>query len=383
MKTAMTGGFLLQPACNIILGYNRLVRNSILLLFISLLMTLTGCDATVAGESATSTPNFVTAVLPPSPVPLPTQTLPPPTPAPTIQPIDGTTTTQVNVRVETSTASESLGTIPQFSKVQIIGRDSSTSWYQIIYADSPTGTGWLRAEYVRGDAAAEIPVVASEAGGGSGVSGLVIQKINVRRGPGTSFELLGELNPKDVVFIFGKDESGEWAQIEFSGSANGNGWVALKFLQMENAEALIVIENATTTPQAAAGESAPSVDALSSAVQDGDSMQAPSAAIIFSANGARSAQINGDISSPDGDAEDWVQLTSQNGQVLIQLLCSEGMLKVELWNNGKVVESFSLACAENRLLNIKADETYLLRLSEADTNVFRHTKYALILDAIQ
>ena len=62
-------------------------------------------------------------------------------------------------------------------------------------------------------ASAKIVVVGDAAGSGSGVSGLVIQKINVRNGPAATFESLGVLNPNDVVFITGKDPSGAWIQI--------------------------------------------------------------------------------------------------------------------------------------------------------------------------
>ena len=151
-----------------------------------------GCDVNISSENAfTATPDFVTATLPPTLTPPATQISILPTSTlsiagePTISPIEGTTTTQVNVRAETSTASETLGLIGQFAKVQIIGKDASGSWYQIIYADSGTGHGWVRAEYVQVNAPAEIPLVENVAGNGSGVSGLVIQKINVRNGPGT------------------------------------------------------------------------------------------------------------------------------------------------------------------------------------------------------
>ncbi|MBI5823005.1 MAG: SH3 domain-containing protein [Chloroflexi bacterium] len=357
------------------------MRNSILLLLVSSAIVLAGCDVTAASENAAPTPDFVTATLPPSPIPLPTQTPPPPTPAPTIQPIEGTAITQVNVRAEPSTAGENLGTISQFSKVQIIGRDASTSWYQVIYADSSTGTGWVRAEYVQVNATAEIPVSAAGAGGGSGVSGLVIQKINVRNGPGTSFETLGELNPNDVVFISGKDESGAWMQIEFANSADGKGWAALEFLQVENVDALPVIGGVSPAPQAAASESAANVPLP--AMQDGDSMETPLAKMTIAPMNARAFQVNGEVSAPEGDAEDWVEFNSFSGAVVIQVLCSSTGLQVEVWNNGAGIEGFLLACGEERILNISPNSVYLLRLFNPASNEFRHTKYTLSVKTVR
>jgi uncharacterized protein YraI len=304
---------------------------------------------------------------------------------PTIPPIEGTTTTQVNVRAETSTASENLGTIAQFSKVQIIGRDASTSWYQIIYTDAAKGTGWIRAEYVQVNAPAEIPVIESGSGSGTGMSGLVIQKINVRSGPGVSYELLGELNPNDVVFITGKDESGTWVQIEFANSADGHGWASLEFLKLENADALPVVGDVnqpSATTASSVEEIAPTSLPLV-AVQDDDSMQAPLTKISFSALGARTAQIQGDISSPNGDMEDWVEFTSYNGSIAIQLLCTEKAVQVELWNTGAMAQQFSLACQEKHLLNVIPKQTYWLRISTADTDVLQYTVYTLVMKSVR
>ncbi len=359
------------------------MRYSIIFLLISSLAALTGCDVNIASENTTSTPAFVTATLPVTAIPQSTQTPLPPTPVPTISPIEGTTTTQVNVRTGTSTASDNLGMIAQFSKVQIIGRDASTSWYQIIYAGAPNGTGWVRAEYVQVNAAAEVPFIELGTGSGAGVSGLVIQKINVRSGPGTTFDSLGELNPNDVVFISGKDESGAWMQIEFASSADGKGWAALEFLRVENTDALPVIGSANATAEAVAQTATPQTNAALPAMLDGDSMEAPLAKITFSPLGARAVRISGNISSQDGDAEDWIEFTSYNGSIAIQILCSEGTLQVELQSDGESVDIFSLACAEKHLLNLKAGQTYLLRLSETGTSELHQTNYTLVMENIR
>ena len=359
------------------------MRYSIILLLVLPLAMLSGCGINVTSENTVPTPIFITATLPATAIPLPTETPLPPTSVPTISPIEGTTTTQVNVRAQTSTASANLGTIAQFAKVQIIGKDSSTSWYQIMYAGAPNGIGWIRAEYVQVDAAAEVPVIESVTGNGAGMSGLVIQKINVRSGPGTSFDTLGELNPNDVVFISGKDESGSWAQIEFANSADGKGWAALEFLNMENTDSLPVIGNTSPTPEVVVSESTPQTSALPYVMLDGDTMEAPLARIVFSPLNSRLISINSSISSPDGDTEDWVEFTSYNGSIAIQIFCSEGLVQVELQNKGQPFDTFQLSCMEKRLLSVNANETYLLRISEADPNGSHNTEYTLVLENIR
>ena len=350
---------------------------------LSSLVILTGCGVNVSSENTVPMPVFVTATLPATAIPLPTLTPLPPTPAPTIAPIEGTTTTQVNVRAETSTASDNLGIIAQFTMLQIIGRDKSTSWYQVIFAGAPSGTGWVRAEYVQVNAAAEIPVIESVSGGGVGVSGLVIQKINIRSGPGTSFDALGELNPNDVIFISGKDESGAWMQIEYASSADGKGWAALEFLKVENTDSLPVIRDISPTEEIVENVVAPQANILSLSMPDGDSMEAPLARINFSPLGTRTAQIEGNISSSAGDTEDWVEFTSYNGKVVVQVFCSEANLQMELKNGGESVDTFSLACSEKRLLNVTTNQTFLLRLSVAEAGEAGQTEYMLVMESIR
>ena len=381
-KTACEGGFLFRPVYlispHIILGYNRPVRYSIPFLLVLSLAALTSCGVNTSTENVTYTPVFITATLPATESPLPTQTSLPPTLAPTVSPIEGTTTTQVNVRAETSTASENLGMISQFSNVQVIGKDASTSWYQIIYAGAPNGIGWIRAEFVQINAAAEIPVIEIGAGGGAAVSGLVIQKINVRSGPGTTYSTLGELNPNDVVFISGKDESGAWMQIEFANSADGKGWAALEFLKVEDVNSLPVIGATSQTPEVVENGNAPQANEM---LPDGDSMETPLTSIDFSPHGARTVQIKSNVSSSNGDLEDWVQFASQGNSIAIHLFCSTGTLQVELISNGEVFDNFLLACTEKRLLHIAANQVYFLRLSEATSNGAGQINYTLMMES--
>ncbi len=339
----------------------------------------------------TATPNFVTATLPIASTPPTTQIVTLPTSTlslvavPTISPIDGTTTTQVNVRAQTSTASETLGLIGQFVKVQIIGRDASGSWYQIIFAESGTGYGWVRAEYVQVSAPAEIPLVENMAGNRSSVSGLVIQKINVRNGPGTTFESLGVLNPNDVVFITGKDPSSAWIQIEFMNAPDGKGWVASEFLQMQNPDSLPIIGDVAQAVGSGTPTSIPLTPPLfpSPARQDGDSMLSPFAVVIFSPSGMRALQVIGDVSAPDGDTEDWVQLTSFTAHLLAEVKCSNNELHVELWNNDHNASNVVLTCGERLVIKIEPAQSYFLRIQANDSSDLQYVQYSLKVSAVE
>jgi len=52
---------------------------------------------------------------------------------PTTAPVEGMTSTQINVRAEPSTSSNVLGIIPANTKVEITGKDPGENWWQIHY----------------------------------------------------------------------------------------------------------------------------------------------------------------------------------------------------------------------------------------------------------
>jgi uncharacterized protein YraI len=337
-----------------------------------------GCTGDVTPVVAE--PVFFTATLPSTTTLQATQTIAPPAAtfavAETVELIlvEGMTTTQVNVRAEPSTASASLGLVGIFAKVQISGRDSSGSWFQIVHAESPAGKGWVRAEYVQVNSGAEIrPVDVSTA---SGAGGVVIQKVNVRSGPGVDFELLGVLNSNDLVSITGRDSSGEWLLIEFAASPDGKGWVTAEFLQAANFDNLPVIGAAVEETPEPPVETAPVV-AAQTAAQDGDSMQSPLAAVAFSVTGSRALQVQGDVSAPQGDAEDWVGFEFESGEVVIAVNCEGGGLRGELWNAGASVKSF--LCGEQVTAQAVANGDFFVRLFQSEAG---YTAYTLRLEVM-
>lgn len=371
----------LAHALALILGYNRIVQLKNILLCSTAIILCAGCGGIANENSPTAMPNFLTATLPPTLSRQATQTSTLAAPMPSVvveeatpSPIEGMTTTQLNVRAEPSTASASLGMIGQFIKVQVIGSDTNRSWYQIIYAESQAGKGWVRAEYVQVNAPAEIPLVGTTSSSGA-VSGFVIQKTNVRNGPGTEFELLGVLNSNDVIFITGRDASGAWIQIEFASAPDGKGWVTAEFLQadMENAPLIGTAVDETPAPIV----EMPTAASAMTAAQDGDSMQSPLAVTVFSATGSRALQARGDISAPNGDAEDWIQFTTFGGVVEVQVMCSSTTLRAELSNHEKLVDSFS--CGEQFTVQAATGSNYFLRLIQSEDG---YTEYILNLEVI-
>ena len=354
-----------------------------------------GCGLNIAPDSSTPTIFIITSTLPPTTPPPATQTAQPPTTAPTPTPIEGTTSTKVNVRGEPSTAGTTLGMIDPSAKVQIFGKDPSGNWYQIVFVQASDGKGWVTAQYVdvkNKDAvpvigAAPAPTSVNGSDSSSGPSGVVIQQVNVRSGPGTDFNALGTLNPKDVVTLTGKDANGIWLQIAFVNGPGGKGWVTAAFVQANGTESLPIIGGSgdvigTGTPTVIPPTITPT---LVSALQDNDSQQAPAVNITFSPTNTRSIIYSSDVSAPTGDAEDWIQFTPYGNVISANLICTgNGTLKVELWQNNTPLQNWGeLSCGENKLLTVNAGQSYLMHLiAQSVSGRLEYTHYTLSLSAM-
>lgn len=78
----------------------------------------------------------------------------------------------------------------------------------------------------------------------------VDQIVNVREGPGTTFNVLGQIAPGQAYQVIGKTPSADWWQIEFG---NRNGWVIAQLATISgNRDAVAVAQNIPEPPAAVA-----------------------------------------------------------------------------------------------------------------------------------
>ncbi len=337
-------------------------------------------------EAATPTLQFITATLLPasSPQAALSETPHPPPPVPTLTSVEGITSTQLNVRAEPSTASEILGIIPADTKVQIVGKDPGESWWQILYPEAAPnyeGKGWVTAQYVSTAVQPEVPVI----GGGTSPDNpnvaVIQQQLNVRSGPGTSFNSLGTLNPQDVVALTGKDSNGAWLQIEFSGGPEGKGWINAAFAQAQGVQNLPIVSDAgevigTGTP---VDTPLPPTPTIVPAPIDNDSAPAPAVDVTFTATGTRSLQFSSDISSPTGDTDDWVQFTPFTSRVILELTCTgNGSMAVELFRDHRLVQNWgTLNCGQSTGMVTQAGTVYALHFQATTTTELSYVRFTV------
>ena len=349
------------------------------IIILALLLLNAGCGVKVQeGSGITPTPVIVTVTFPPSVTPPPSETPLPPTPTPTTAPVEGTASTQINVRAQPSTAGEVLGIIAANARVQIIGRDTGGNWWQIIYPASSDGKGWVTAQFVTTAGKPEVPVIGGGANPNNGNVAIIQQQLNVRSGPGTDFNSLGTLNPKDVVNLIGKDSNGAWLLIEFSSGPEGKGWINSAFAQAKGVENLPIITEAgqvvgTGTPTGIPPTPTPT---LVPAPADGDSAQNPAVNITLSAKGTKSFQYSGDVSSPEGDVEDWIQFVPYTQMVRLDLDCTgNGQVALEILENGII--QHNLPCGKTNVISTLPGTIYLVHLFCPSSGELQYTGYNL------
>jgi uncharacterized protein YraI len=332
-----------------------------------------GC---VTVEPASQVPPTDTPIVTVSPAALPSAT-DSPTPAPptataTTQPVAGTLTIRVNVRSGPGTTYDSLGLLEAGEKVQIMARDLSGAWYQIVYPHAADGLGWVAAQYVQVAAGTEIPAQATPTP--AGPTGRVLQRLNVRSGPGTGFETLGMLDANATVSLTGKNATASWFQIAYPSGPGGRGWVTAQYIQADASGLPVLDDFGTPVPGEGSGPTPVPVTptpTVGPAFSDDDSAAAPSVNVTFSASGTRQFTYSSQVSAPQGDPADWIAFNpyAVNGaqaRLDFSLTCSGNTaLSVEIQQGGTPLTGWgALACGDrDKLILLPAGQTYTLRLA--------------------
>ncbi len=281
-----------------------------------------------------------------------------------------------------------LGLLNAGEKVQILNQGSQGTWYQILYPSAPQGHGWVAAQYVQVAAGVEIPPDGTATP--AGPTGVVTQRLNVRSGPGMTFDTLGLLQPDAVVSLTGKNATAAWFQIDYASGPGGHGWITAQYVRTEAAANLPVLDDFGTpvapgTAGTPSGPPATPTPTIGMAYPDGDSRAVPAVSMTFSAAGTHQFTYSSQVSIPQGDSEDWVEftpyaLTGTEAHLAFGLTCSgNDTLLVELWQGGSALAGWgSLSCGDvEAAVTLPAGQSYEIRLSPAPGEGLRLVDYVL------
>jgi uncharacterized protein YraI len=355
------------------------------LLMMAFMLLVAAC-----GTPKTSTPTSLPATVTSTPTVELTDTPLPPKPTHTPVLVDGTLTTQVNVRSGPAISAASLGLLNSGGKVRILSKDASGTWYQILYPSGTQGLGWVAAQYVQVAAGVEIPLENTPTP--AGPSGRVMQKLNVRSGPATTFSSLGLLEADAAVSLTGKNASASWFQIAYASGPGGRGWVTDQYIQTESASQLPVLDDygtpvAAGTQAASTGSGQVPSPTVGPAADDGDSKASPAIRMTFSAGGNHLYSYSSQVSAPQGDPGDWIAFTpyassGTDARLLFSLTCSgNALLVVELFKNEAPLSGWgTLVCGDaNQAIRLPAGQSYELYLAPTAGGEQRLVSYILTI----
>jgi uncharacterized protein YraI len=329
--------------------------------------------------TATSSPTAI-------PTQVPTRTPLPSTPTATPMPIEGTLTIKVNVRSGPGMAFPSLGLLDAGGKVQVLFSDPTGKWYRVLYPAAQDGYGWVAAQFVRIPVWTQVPVLATPTP--TGPSGRVLQRLNVRSGPGMTFDTLGLLEADALVFLTGKNSSASWLQIVYPSGSGGRGWVTAQYIQADATGLPVLDDYGTPVASDLSGPTAIPVTptpTVGPAYNDNDSPANPAVRVTFSASGTQQFTYSSQVSASEGDPGDWLAFTpyAVNGpdaRLVFSLACSgNGTMVVEIWQGGSRLSGWgTLSCGDlAELIMLPAGQEYELHLVPAPAEGLRLVDYVL------
>jgi hypothetical protein len=72
--------------------------------------------------------------------------------------------------------------------------------------------------------------------------------LNIRRGPGTNYPVIGQLKQNDVVEISGKNADSSWLQIVYPTGTIGRGWISASYAQVRGSPVSIPVVETPPPP---------------------------------------------------------------------------------------------------------------------------------------
>ena len=155
----------------------------------------------------------------------------------------------VNIRSGPEMNYKKIGLLPAGDVAEVIGFSADRLWWAIKVPFAETGQGWVSVDYVESKNTGSVteiePQIISEQlvvpTPSLGEATLAaVARVNIRSGPGTTYEILGRLEANQKALIVGITNDGEWWGIKVPSAENGIGWVSAIYVRAQNAEGVEV-----------------------------------------------------------------------------------------------------------------------------------------------
>ena len=155
----------------------------------------------------------------------------------------------VNIRSGPEVYYNKIGLLPAGDVAEVIGFSADRLWWAIKVPFAETGQGWVSVDYVESKNTGNVTeiepnniseqlVVPTPSPGEATLT--AVARVNIRSGPGTTFEVLGRMEANQTASIVGITNDGEWWGIKVPSAENGIGWVSAIYVRAQNAEGVEV-----------------------------------------------------------------------------------------------------------------------------------------------
>lgn len=323
------------------------------------MVLLSACSPETVPTLSPTLAESPTWTMQPSQTPSATQIIPSPTA--TFESTTGTTLYQVNIRSGAGSYYDLLGTVDKGRSIPVIARDIASTWLAIQYPEGSGKIGWTVAQYIQVSNLDKLPVLSQVylSTGTPAPEGTTSQKLNVRSGPGASFDSLGIIPSGSPVWLMGRNTSSDWYLIDFPKGPGGKGWVLAGYVQGNITGDLppydsngSLISTTTSTPAVAGLPS--STPTFQPAPEDNDSLAHPAVLVSFSPLTTGSFTYSSALSDPSGNGEDWLAFVpyapnaGDESPIYVSLTCSgNGSVSVQLYQVETQLTGWgSLACGD-------------------------------------
>ena len=155
----------------------------------------------------------------------------------------------VNVRSGPDVYYKKIGLLPAGDVAEVIGYSADRLWWAIKVPFVETGQGWVSVDYVESKNTGNVTeiepqinsdllVISTPSPGEAALT--AVTRVNIRSGPGTTYEILGRMEANQTAVIIGINYDGDWWGIKVLSAENGIGWVSAIYVRAQNAEGVEV-----------------------------------------------------------------------------------------------------------------------------------------------